>query len=342
MVSPSGVLTTGVIFAYLPGPTSVEEEKMTIQEQLAWDQVDDETLAYFKAIGVDYLTVYPTPEDLSDGQDRLQYWKNCVSQVESHGLVLRNVASKCWDAITLGKDDRDQKIKAWCMLLRNLGDAGIPTLGYNFKPVGNFRTKSATGRGGVKYSTFNYGEWASTDQQQPDKTIGEPSMWANLSFFLERVIPVAESAGVVMALHPDDPPIAEPMGGAARIVSTLDQYHRIFDLADSPSNAMLFCQGCVSEMGEDVFDAIRNIGGRGKIAYVHFRDIEGTPKDFREVFIDEGKTDMRKAMEVYKEIGFNGPFMMDHTPRFSQGRADWVGRAYAVGYMRALIQTVYG
>ena len=167
-------------------------------------------------------------------------------------------------------------------------------------------------------------------------------MWANLSFFLERVIPVAESAGVVMALHPDDPPIAEPMGGAARIVSTLDQYHRIFDLADSPSNAMLFCQGCVSEMGEDVFDAIRNIGGRGKIAYVHFRDIEGTPKDFREVFIDEGKTDMRKAMEVYKEIGFNGPFMMDHTPRFSQGRADWVGRAYAVGYMRALIQTVYG
>ena len=314
---------------------------MTIQEQLPWDQVDDETLAYLKAIGVDYLTIYPTPEDLSDGRDRLPYWKDRVAQAESHGLILRNVASKCWDAITLGREDRDQKIEAWCTLLRNLGDAGIPTLGYNFKPIGNFRTESATGRGGVKYSTFNYNEWASEDHTQPDKSIDEPAMWANIEYFLERIIPVAEAAGVVMALHPDDPPIPEPMGGAARIVSTLDQYRRIFSLAESPSNAMLFCQGCVSEMGEDVFEAIRDIGGRGKIAYVHFRDIQGTPKDFREVFIDEGQTDMRKAMETYKEIGFNGPFMMDHTPRFSQAKAEWVGRAYAVGYMRAMIQTVY-
>lgn len=315
---------------------------MTIQEQLPWDQVDDETLAYLRAIGVDYLTIYPTPEDLSDGKDRLQYWKDRVGQAESHDLVLRNVASKCWDAITLGLEDRDQKIDAWCMLLRNIGEAGIPTLGYNFKPIGNFRTESAIGRGGVKYSTFSYDEWAAEDHHQPDKTIDESSMWANIEIFMERVIPVAESAGVVMALHPDDPPIPEPMGGAARIVSTLEQYHRIFDLADSPSNAMLFCQGCVSEMGEDVFEAIRNIGGRGKIAYVHFRDIQGTPKDFREVFVDEGQTDMRKAMETYKDVGFNGPFMMDHTPRFPQAKAEWVGRAYVVGYIRAMIQIVYG
>ena len=315
---------------------------MTIQEQLKWDQVDDETLAYMKAIGVDYLTVYPTAEDLSDGRDRLQYWKDRVVQVESHDLVLRNVASKCWDAITLGREDRDQKIDAWCMFLRNIGEAGIPTLGYNFKPIGNFRTESAIGRGGVKYSTFNYDEWSQSDHRVPDKTIDEDSMWANIEYFLERVIPVAESAGVVMALHPDDPPIPEAMGGAARIVSTLEQYHRIFRLVDSPSNAMLFCQGCVSEMGEDVFSAIRDIGERGKIAYVHFRDIQGTPKDFREVFIDEGKTDMRKAMETYKEVGFNGPVMMAHTPRFPQSKAEWVGRAYAVGYMRAMIQTVYG
>ena len=315
---------------------------MTIQEQLGFDQVDDETLAYLAAIGVDYLAIYPTPDDLIDGRDRLSFWKDSVKQAESHGLMLRNVASKCWDAITLGREDRDLKIEAWCMLLRNIGEAGIPTLGYNFKPIGNFRTTSATGRGGVKYSTFNYEEWAAENHFQEDKAIDETSMWANIEYFLERVIPVAESSGVVMALHPDDPPLPEPMGGAARIVSTLDQYRKIFGLVESPSNAMLFCQGCVSEMGEDVFEAIRDIGGRGKIAYVHFRDIQGTPRDFREVFIDEGQTDMRKAMESYKENGFNGPFMMDHTPCFPQSRAEWVGRAYAVGYMRAIIQTVYG
>ena len=63
---------------------------------------------------------------------------------------------------------------------------------------------------------------------------------------------------------------------------------------------------------------IRDIGGRDKIVYVHFRDIQGTPRSFREVFIDEGQNDMHKAMQTYKDVGFNGPFMMDHTPRFWQ------------------------
>ena len=214
---------------------------MTIQEQLAWDQVDDETLAYIKAIGVDYLTIYQTPEDLSDGADRLQYWKDRVAQAKSHGLVLRNVASKCWDAITLGLDDRDQKIDAWCMLLRNIGGVGIPTLGYNFKPIGNFRTTSAVGRGGALYSTFDYDEWERTvtPADYPDKQIDEDGMWENIQYFLERIVPVAEEYDIRMALHPDDPPLPEPMGGAARIVSTLDQYRRIFDLV--PSHATPCC-----------------------------------------------------------------------------------------------------
>ena len=77
---------------------------------------------------------------------------------------------------------------------------------------------------------------------------------------------------------------------------------------------MLFCQGCVTEMGIDVFEAIRRMGRQGKIAYVHFRNVRGTPKDFREVFVDEGDVDMHRTMQTYKEVGFNGPFMMDHTP----------------------------
>ena len=315
---------------------------MTIQEQLPWDQVDDETLSYFKAIGVDFLTINPVPPGVIEGEDLSAYWADLKDRVEAHGLELKNLAATGWDEISLARPDRDQKIDAWCRLLSDMGEVGIPTLGYNFKPIGNFRTKSDIGRGGVCYSTFNYAEWARKDHTVPDKQIDEPTMWENLTYFLERVIPVAEQNGVRMALHPDDPPIPEPMGGAARIVSTLEQYHRIFDLVDSPSNAMLFCQGCVSEMGEDIFDAIRDIAGRSKIVYVHFRDIQGTPRRFREVFIDEGQTDMKKAMQTYKEAGFSGPFMMDHTPSFSQEKAAWVGRAYAVGYMRAMIQTVYG
>lgn len=313
---------------------------MYIQDQLPWDQVNDENLSFFKAIGVDYLTIYPAPE-VSDGADRSDYWRAMRRLAEKHGLQLRNAATHGWDAITLGLPDREQKIEAWCTLLRNLGAAGIPTLGYNFKPAGNFRTTPTVGRGGARYSTFNYAEFAQDPPYYPEKVIAEEQLWENLAYFLNRVVPVAEEAGVRMALHPDDPPLPEPLGGVPRIVSTLAQYKRIFNLAPSQSNAMLFCQGCVTEMGVDVEQAIRDIGALGKIVYAHFRNVRGTPRDFQEVFLDEGDVDMVKMMQAYRDIGFNGPFMMDHTPEFAHGQTFWAGHAYATGYIRALIQAVY-
>jgi mannonate dehydratase len=313
---------------------------MLIQDQLPWDRVNDENLSFLKAIGVDYLAIHPAP-DMRDGADRTEYWLAMRRLAEQHGLKLMNTASLGWDEISLGLPDREQKIEAWCMMLRNLGKAGIPTLGYNFKPAGNFRTPDTVGRGGARYSTFNYEEFMKDPPYFPEKVIEEERLWENLEYFLSRVIPVAEEAGVRMALHPDDPPIPEPLGGVPRIVSTLEQYKRIFNLVPSTANAMLFCQGCVTEMGVDVAQAIRDIGALGKIVYVHFRNIRGAPRLFQEVFIDEGDVDMVKMMETYRDVGFQGPFMMDHTPEFPHGQTWWAGRAYATGYMRALIQAVY-
>ncbi len=312
---------------------------MTILEHLPWDQVNHENLSFFKAIGVDYLSIHPSPPAW-DGEDRSSYWKDMRKLAEAHGLALRNVGTKTWEEICLGLPDRDEKIEAWCTMLRNLGEAGIPTLGYTFQPGGYFRTEPTVGRGGARYSTFDY----ETLMQDPPERhrIEEEKLWENMAYFLERALPVAGEAGVVMALHPDDPPIPEPLGGAARIVSSLEQFKRIFEMAPGDSHAMLFCQGCVAEMGEDVPGAIREMGALGKIAYVHFRNIRGTPRSFQEVFVDEGDVDMLRAMQTYKEIGFEGPFMMDHTPQFPQEKAGLAGRAFAVGYMRALIQAVYG
>jgi len=313
---------------------------MTIQEQLAWNQVNDENLSLFKAIGIDYLTVNPAP-DMSDGQDRTEFWLNMRELAESHGLKLYNVAQTGWDSITLGLPDRDEKIEAWYTMLRCLGAAGIPTLGYNFKPIGNFRTTATSGRGGARYSTFDYDEFMQNPPHYPDKQISEEQLWENLVYFLKRVIPVAEEAGVRMALHPDDPPIPEPLGGAARIVSTLENYQRIFDSVESDANGMLFCQGCVAEMGANVYEAIRKIGSQNKIIYVHFRNIRGTPRKFQEVFLDEGDVNMFRAMQTYREVGFQGPFMMDHTPHLPHGKAPRAGLAFAVGYIRAMIQAVF-
>ena len=314
---------------------------MTIQEQLSWNAIDDDHLSFFKTIGVDYVTMNPPPPGLKDGQDRTDFWSKMCDRVESHGMKLNNVGMNCWDEITLALPDQDKKIKAWCTMIRNLGAAGIPTLGYNFKPIGNFRTPATVGRGGARYSTFDYEEFMKDPADVPEKYISEEELLENLQYFLERIVPVAEEAGVTLAIHPDDPPIPEPLGGAARILSTLDHFERTFNMVSSDANAMLFCQGCVCEMGEDVPSAIRRIGSQNKIAYVHFRNIRGTPKNFQEVFVDEGDVDMYEAMRTYQDIGFEGPFMMDHTPAFPQANAQWAGKAFAVGYIRAMIQAVY-
>ena len=238
---------------------------MKILEHLGWEVADDENLSLFKAIGVDYVAINPAP-DARDGRDRSDFWRELRARVESHGMELYNVGLNTWTEISLGASDRDEKVDAWCTMLRSMAAAEIPTLGYNFKPVGNFRTSSVPiGRGGARYSTFNYDELMEDPPDHPDKHIKEAQLLENLKYFLERVIPVAEECGIRMALPPDDPPIAEPLGGADRIVSSLDHYERIFDLVPSDSNAMLFCQGCVAEMGEDVPAAIRRIGSRNRM-----------------------------------------------------------------------------
>lgn len=311
---------------------------MFVQDQLPHQRVTDENLAYYKAIGVDYLTIYPPPA-LDSYAEMVDYFKTTRRLAEKHGLRLYNAAVVGPDDITLGLDNRDAKIDEYCDWIRALGAAGVPTLGYNFKPVGNFRTPSATGRGGAQYSTFVWDEYEAEGADFPAKHIAADALFENLRYFHQRIVPVAEEAGVTLALHPDDPPLPTTMGGAARIVSSLEQYERIFAATPSANNAMLFCQGCVREMGEEVNAAIRRM--RDKICYVHFRNIRGTPRSFREVFIDEGDVDMYEAMRTYKEVGFNGPFMMDHTPHIPGDRDQREGHAYAVGFIRAMIQAVY-
>lgn len=315
---------------------------MKLQDQLSWDDVTDENLRFFRQIGVDCLVVW-SPPGVDEGRDLTDDLVRMKAQVESHGLewYVIQMTERCWDEITLGLPGRDEKIEHWCTLLRSMGAAGIPVLGYVFNAIGHFRTAPTTGRGGAVYSTFDYGEHMAGESLVPGKQIGEEELWDNFGYFLKRVVPVAEEADVKLALHPDDPPIPEPLGGAARIVSSVENYKRAMDLVPSDHNAIEFCQGCFAEMGTDVIEAIRYFGSRNKIMYVHFRNIRGTPHKFQEVFIDEGDVDMLQAMQIYKEVGFRGPFMMDHTPGIEGDTQGARGRAYASGYIRALMQVVY-
>jgi len=325
---------------------------MYIQDQIRWADLNGDTLSFYQALGVDMIhlelrgsvstTGAGLGEDLRAGRDCTVQLEQARETVEAHGMKLNNVFMSCWPEIPLGKPDADEKIDAWCRMVESLGKAGIPHLGWNFKPMGNFRTTADTGRGGVKYSTFDYAEFNRNRPQPHDPPVSEAEMWARMEKFLKAVIPVAEKAGVRMALHPDDPPVPEPLGGVAQICSTLEQFRRIFATVPSPNHAMLFCQGCMTELlGQGVYDAIAEMASNQKIAWVHFRNVRGQLPRFAEVFLDEGDIDMRRAMEIYRDNGFNGPYMMDHTPKFPHGNSEWLGKAYAIGYIRSLIQTVY-
>ena len=337
---------------------------MYIQDQIRLHELDGDRLPFFAAIGVDsiHLELRGGPpvagakargtgqattslaQALRAGEDCTAALEEARAKIEAHGMRLNNVFMPAWQEITLAEEDMDEKIEYWCRMLECLGRAGIPCLGWNFKPMGNFRTESDIGRGGVKYSTFDY---AVFDRDRPaphEPAVDEAQMWERMEKFLRAAIPAAEKAGVKMALHPDDPPIPEPLGGVAQICSTLEQFRRtFFDIAPSPNNCMLFCQGCMTELlgPADVYDAIAEMASKDKVAWVHFRNVRGQLPRFTEVFMDEGEVDMRRAMETYRDNGFNGPYMMDHTPHFPH-HDDLHGKAYAIGYIRALIQTVYG
>jgi mannonate dehydratase len=168
-------------------------------------------------------------------------------------------------------------------------------------------------------------------------------MWDNIGYFLKAMVPAAEKVGVRMALHPDDPPVPHgtpALAGGAHIASTFDQYRRIFGIVPSRSNGMLFCQGCVTEMKDvDVYQAIRDVGSMDKIVMVHFRNVRGEFPKFQEVFVDNGDVDMFRAMQAYRDVGFKGPFSLDHSPMFPG--AEIANQAFAIGYLRALIQAVY-
>ena len=66
----------------------------------------------------------------------------------------------------------------------------------------------------------------------------------HLAYFIRAVAPVAEEAGILLAIHPDDPPV--PLLGLPRVVSTAEDLRFILDASDSPANGLCFCAGSLA------------------------------------------------------------------------------------------------
>ena len=326
---------------------------MQIQEKVVWDGDVEQNLALLKTLGVDCVAIDLPDEqradaaiDLSTPDSASAFFRKAKATVAAAGMELRTVlATNGYDEIKRGVTGRDQKIAFLLNAVQAMGTAGIPILAYNFKLLNSKLLRSAPtqGRGNSTYISFDYDAYLKKPAAPIHPPISEGQMCDNISYFLKAVIPIAEKSGVRLALHPDDPPMPHglpPLAGGAHIASSFEQYHRIFDIVPSRSNGMLFCQGCVTEMqGVDVYDAIRHMGALDKIVMVHFRNVRGEFPQFEETFVDNGDVDMYRAMQAYRDIGFKGPFSLDHSPMFPG--AQIANQAFVIGYLRALIQAVY-
>ncbi len=291
---------------------------------------------------------------------------------EEHGLrfeAIENVPITFYDQAMLGLPGRDEQIEHYQATIRNVGRAGIPILGYHFMPNSVWRTSRTTpGRGGAEVTSFDLAlvqqtgraaqrafvakrdeqidgmfQPAGSDEAEP-VIATEDQMWANYEYFMRAVLPVAGEAGIKLALHPDDPPI-EMLGGIARLFRNVDGFKRAEAIAEASGAGAAWgldlCLGCCSEMpggADNVRAMIEYFGPRGRILYVHFRDVQGTVPRFQECFIGEGNYNAAQMMRLLKQSGFTGFLLDDHVPHMIDDTR-WAhrGRAHAIGYMQGLL-----
>jgi mannonate dehydratase len=282
--------------------------------------------------------------------------------VNGEGLeleALENFAPAHWHDVLLDGPRRGEQMAHLKQILRDVGRAGIRAMGYNFSIAGVWgRTEGPFARGGARSVGFEnppqtpvpagmvWNMVYDPERFRPDhptEVVGPVSaeeMWRRFAAFIREVMPVADEAGVKLALHPDDPPLPV-LRGAARLVHHPDFYERVYELAPSPMNAIEFCVGTVSEMvGTNVYDAVDRYSKAGRIAYVHLRNVRGKVPHYREAFIDDGDTDMLRVLQILHRNGFDGVIIPDHAPLLECAAPWHASMAHALGWIRAAITAV--
>jgi mannonate dehydratase len=326
------------IVAHLPGHFTRGADDVLTSDQAGW------------GFGIS------DPDDPMWTFEALEALKRTVNDA---GLVLEaleNFAPAHWYDVLLDGPRRAEQMEHLKTIVGALGRAGIPTMGYNFSLAGVWgRVEGPFARAGARSVGFQDPVqppipsgmiWNMVyaperfDPDHPNQTVapvGHEEMWRRLAGFLREMIPVAEAAGVRLALHPEDPPLPV-LRGTARLVYQPDHFQRVLDLAPSAMNAIEFCVGTVSEMAAaDVYAAVDRYSRAGRIAYVHLRNVKGKVPRYHETFVDEVDTDMLRVLKILHRIGFDGVVIPDHTPLLECAAPWHAGMAYALGWMRAAI-----
>jgi len=337
----------------IPGPRAESSETPKICLQvgdggLAAGSLTESGMRRVKQLGVDHVLMGGGPHIPWE-----ESWiKSRMNNLKSGGLTLGNIMISGFPNTLYGKPGRDEEIDKVQQSIRAAGRAGLPVIEYNFyahRIVEGYYEE--TGRGGAGLTAFDYDRVKDLPPLPQEGAHSLEEMWANVTYFLKAVVPVAEESGVRLALHPNDPP-APLSRGSGQIMGTVEGWKRLVGIVASKSNGITFDCGVTREMGQDPVEVCRYFGERDCINHVHFRNVRvRVPYEkYTEVFLDEGQINMFAVMkelvrQKYPRLVYpEHPRALDfdrEAPGFHSyypGGGGYAAFAYNVGYARAMLQ----
>ncbi len=282
-------------------------------------------------------------------RDKLEELAETVDRAGMELAVIESIPVH--EDIKLGRPTRDRLVDQYAQSVEHMGELGIQVLCYNFMPIFDWtRTdlaavqadgstallydERALSRIDLSHGTGDLPGWATAYDAETlqallaaYKDVNEERLWENLAYFLEHVVPVAESAGVRMAIHPDDPPWS--IFGLPRVVTSGPNLDRLTRIVDRPANGVTFCTGSLgADPANDLPAIARSLGERGRIHFAHCRNVKWDgPKMFHEAPHPSrfGDVDFYAVLTALHDTGFDGPMRPDH------GRMIW-GETGRPGY----------
>jgi mannonate dehydratase len=270
---------------------------------------DDAAIRRWRQIGVGYINA-----GIIQGPWKEVELRPAMDRLKAKGLTVINIMHPVSIDTVLGRKGRDADIAIFQESLRVAGACGLPTVEYNFyvdRLIEGYEEE--IGRGGSGITAFDNSKVRDLPAKPEIGIHKAEEIWANLAYFLKAVIPVAEKAGVRMALHPNDP-VAQISHGSDQIMANLAGWRRLITLVDSPSNGITFDCGVTREMGEDPVEVCQYFASRDRINHMHYRNvISDIPYDkYHEVFIDQGQVNLFAVMQKLYNYGYNRGLYPEH------------------------------